>query len=458
MEFTAPKFTEAPVSQDLSKPITATTALSAGQVIFSELALVSSAGGIEPEEGFHEEGCEDEECGGCAAMEEEETKDELDEADLATVSPYVVEHFDALMETCEPLEALAMVDIRKNLFKCFALIEANADALAPFASMDVIAEDATASLDAAKALREAHASVIPSSMSDDQVAHLIGVLNKYCIPLDDISGSGLFLYVSKLKHSCVPNASFTDAGNAIWVTAFQPIAPGEEITVDFFNTHYMCVAERNEVLAAEGQFCTCAVCTGVAADKTRAFKCKGCADGIVHPTKDVYACASCGAKFEADTIAAAEMEETTLMTDLDAETFDQLDKIIAESLLHPYHHIFYSAMEVLTDDSVVDINMTEEQALKVLYRLVDALNYVVSFPHSEKVSLYNSIAQAHISAGEIDKATQAYTKAFQVCTTVFGAECKETLMFKSLMENTPTTVDEMAKAYGYEVIEDDEEA
>ncbi|KAF0697223.1 Aste57867_12079 [Aphanomyces stellatus] len=459
MEFEAAAFVDAPVSQDLTKAITATAALSAGQVIFAESATVASAGGVEPEEGFHEENCDDEECGGCAAVDEEEEKEELDEEDLEQVSQYVKDNFDALMEACEPLEALAMVDVRKNLFKCFHLIDADAAALAPFQSMDVIADDVAASLEAAKALREAHAGVIPAALNDDQVAQLIGVLNKYCIPLDDIGGSGLFLYVSKLKHSCTPNASFTDNGNAIWVTAIQDIAVGEDITVDFFNTHYMCVAERQEVLAQEGQVCACAVCTGAAADKTRAFKCKvaGCA-GIVHPTKDVFACATCANVWDADAIAAAEMEETTLMTDLDVENFEQLDKAINDSLLHAYHHIFYTAMEAVTDDSVVDISMSEEQALTILYRLIDALNYVVPFPHSEKVSLYNSIAQAQISNGDISKANEAYVHAHEICVKVFGPLCKETEMFKGLKDNTPTTVDEMAAAYGYELepVDDDE--
>ncbi|RHY31690.1 hypothetical protein DYB32_003246 [Aphanomyces invadans] len=469
MEFDAPTFEEASLTVDAAKVVVAADAYVPGQVIFAEVATVSSAGGVEPEEGFHDEHCEDDDCAGCTAVTDDgddEPVDELDEVDLTAVqlqseyvSPYVVEHFDELMDTCEPHEALSLVDVRKNLFKLFHLYESNESAVSPFLSMDVLADDVVACLDAAKALREAHAGVIPASLSDDQVGRLIGVLNKYAIPLDDISGSGLFLHVSKLKHSCEPNANFTDSGNAIWITAIRPIAVGEAITVDFFNTHYMCAAERLEVLTAEGQVCTCGVCSGVEADKTRAFKCQvsGC-DGLVHPTKAVFECTKCHAIWDAETVAAAEMEETTFTTDLEASNFVELDLIIQDSLLHPYHYIFYSAMEVLTDDTVLDVQMTEDQALSVLYRLVDALEYVVPRPHSEKVSLYNSLAQAHISNGEIPKATVAYTHAYNVCAIVFGTQCKETVMFKGLMENTPTTVDEMAAAYGYEVVpEDDEE-
>ncbi|KAF0713211.1 hypothetical protein AaE_011838, partial [Aphanomyces astaci] len=92
MEFDAPTFLEAPVSQDMSKPIVATSALTAGQVIFAEAATVASAGGMEPEQGFHEEDCEDEECDGCAAIDESDDalEDVLDESEHDEVSAYVV--------------------------------------------------------------------------------------------------------------------------------------------------------------------------------------------------------------------------------------------------------------------------------------------------------------------------------------------------------------------------------
>ncbi|KAF0720358.1 Aste57867_369 [Aphanomyces stellatus] len=454
MEFEAPAFVDAPVSQDLAKPITATAALTAGQVLFAESAVVASVRDVELEDEVHEEGCDDDECGGCAAVEDDDDdagNGGLDDDDIVAVSAYVKEHFAALMETCDPFDVLTMVDIRKNLFKCFHLADADATALANFQTMDVVAADAAACLDAAKALREAHAGAIPSSLTDDHVAHLIGVLNKYSIPLEDIGGSGLFLYVSKLKHSCTPNANFTDSGDAIWVTATEAIAAGEEITVDFFDTHYLNVAERQQMLAEEGQECSCAVCTGVAADKTRAFKCKvnGCV-GIVHPTKDVFACATCGNVWDAAAIAAAQEEEATLAGVWAVETFEQLDAAIAGSVLHAVHHTFYHAMEAVT---VMDSSLTEAQELAIYYRLLDALNYVAPFPHPEKVALFEKIAQGNVIGGDISKATDAYTQAYDMCVKVYGPLCDDTKAFKDLMDNTPTTVDEL---FGPQDDEDDE--
>ncbi|KAF0720356.1 Aste57867_367 [Aphanomyces stellatus] len=461
MDFEAAAFVDAPVSQDLTKAITATAALSAGQVLFVEAATVASAGSMEPEDEEHEDDCDDDECGGCAEVEAVE----LDDEDVDRVSQYVRDHFDALNDTCEPLEALSTVDIRKNLFKCFHLLGTNAGAaLAKFQSMDVMATDAAANLEAAKALRESHPDAIPAGLTDDQVAHLIGVLNKYSIQMEENGGSGLFYYIPKLKHSCTPNTSFNETGNAIWVTATEPIAAGQELTIDFFVTHYMCAAERQEVLAKEGIVCGCTVCTGAGADKTRAFKCNvaGCS-GIVHPTKDVFACATCSNVWTDDAIAAAESQEESLTNELVINSVDQLNQLIDDSLLHPYHHIWYNAMEAVTDESGdVDLDMTEDETLGLLNRMIEAFSYVVSYPHADKVALYNSVAQSQIGNGNISQATEAYAAAYKLSQVLFGDACKETILFKNLMEHTPTTVEEMAAAYGFELLDEvddeDEEA
>ncbi|CAK4254006.1 unnamed protein product [Aphanomyces euteiches] len=469
MEFDAPSFADAPVA--LAKTVTATVALAPGQVIFAESAIVASAGGVEPDDGFHEEGCEDEECGGCAEIDDEDAKDTLDEDEVDKVSAYVVENFDALMETCEPVEALVAVDARKNLFKLFHLIEQpdHAGLLNQLLAVEIVQNNVASHLEAAKVLREAHSGVIPAALSDDQVAQLIGAIHKDSTPLDDLDGSGLFLYVPKLKHSCTPNATYTDAGASVWVTAIQPIAAGEDITVDFFDTHFMPAAERAIVLAEEGYECSCGVCNGTAPDLTRSFKCKACPTGIVNPTKNVFACASCGAKFDDETIAAVEMEETTLLNDLEIESLEQMNALIEGSHLHRYHHIFYSAMEALLEDDADDedddeneeeatTGLTDEQSLAVLNDELAAFNYVVPFPHSEKVALYDSIAQAHLGLGQIEKATEAYTQAHAMSQTVFGPDAKNTQLFHRLMTNTPTTPEEIAAAYGFELDdgEDDE--
>ncbi len=133
MEFAAPAFADSTaLSHDLTKPIVATEALVPGQVLFAEVATFVSSGGHFDDEESHEDDCEDEDCGGCCEFEGElagSQEAKLEEDDLEFVGPYVVEHFDQLMDTCEPLSALVSIDKRKNLFKFFHACASSNDAL-----------------------------------------------------------------------------------------------------------------------------------------------------------------------------------------------------------------------------------------------------------------------------------------------------------------------------------------
>ncbi|RHY21944.1 hypothetical protein DYB25_007539, partial [Aphanomyces astaci] len=229
---------EAPITYDLSKPLTATESFSPGQVIFYETAFITSTGSSVLE-GHHDEECEDEECDGCVEVAN------LDEDEVPQVNDEVVDDFDVLMSYCETTEALAIVDVRKHLFKLFRLYELDSTSLHELLHLPVAADQAPAFLDAAIGLRAAHPNVVPLGLSENDVAHLIGVLNKYCIPLDEVH-----------------------AGDSLWVTAIAPIAAGDVVSVDFFNLHYQPHADRHAVLSEADYECHCALCLGHAPDKT----------------------------------------------------------------------------------------------------------------------------------------------------------------------------------------------
>ncbi|OQR96857.1 hypothetical protein ACHHYP_13195 [Achlya hypogyna] len=456
LNFDAPAFTGAAVTQALDAPIAATQAFAPGAVIFAEQAFVSSTFGLMDEED-HEDDCDDENCGGCREVgeDDEDEKEELDEDDLATINAAGVAAFDALNVFCDTTDVLAMVDVRKNMLKLFALYEKDSSIMNTLSGFKVSAKDAAEYLEAAVGLRAELPSVIPAGLTDEHVAQIIGVLNKYCIPLDDIRGSGLFMYVAKLTHSCTPNCNFTDSGDNIWVTAIKPIAAGETLTVDLYDLTYQSQAERTKALNEDEASCSCGMCAGTLPDKCRAFKCKDTAcDGIVHPTKDVFACTKCAKTFTADQIAEVETLEVTLAEELDASTIDQLDAIIAASPLHKFHYIFHAGLTAMVEEAVEDEDLTEGDAIAIYKRILDCLEYVIDVPHGEKVSVYNSIAQMNISTGDIAAATDAYTSAYNIAQLCYGPSYEETLMFKKLMENTPKTPEEMMAVYGYELIDE----
>ncbi|KDO30484.1 hypothetical protein SPRG_04387 [Saprolegnia parasitica CBS 223.65] len=453
-----PAFTAASISQDITKPIVATAAFEAGTVIFHEEAFVSSSFGNMDMDNCCDEDCEDDDCGGCAEVEEEDEPESLDEDDLEAVSPAVIENFDKLMEFAETKEPLNMVDIRKNLFKCFHLVEADAGALAPLYALSVNADESANFLDAAVDLRAQFPSVVPSCMTDDNVAHVIGVLNKHCHALEEINGSGLFLYVSKLPHACLPNCNITVSGTSMWVTAIKPIAVGETLTLDILDLFYSPISDRRETLAEDKMECTCASCTGAIPDFARAFKCKaGSCAGIVHPTNGAFVCTTCNYTFSADETADVEMHEIADVDEIgDVETLTELDGVIAASPLHKYHYVFYLAIEALSSVSMDDDELPETEAAKIYNRVLECLNYVVPYPHDLKTQHYDHLAQTLIGAGDINGATEAYEKAYEMSCLCSGKDFEESVLYKKLAENTPTNREEMMAAYGIEVDEDDE--
>ncbi|KAH9135238.1 hypothetical protein AeRB84_019270, partial [Aphanomyces euteiches] len=429
--------------QDITKPIVATEDLAAGQTIFQEIAIVSSGFG----HSFDDCGCH----GDDEPVEAHVEPETLDEDDLETVSPAVVQEFDALMSYCEGHPVLSMVDIRKNLFKLLRLYELDATSLTLLLTLEINKEEASEYLEAATGLRREHPSIIPPGLSDDDVAHLIGLLNnKYCHALEEIQGSGVFIYMSLLAHSCLPNCNLTVTGNTMWLTAIRPIAANEVLTVDVADLFYRPLQERRDLLENDKIPCNCDLCSCILPDYARAFKCQDCADGIVHPLDDVFSCTKCNVKWTAEQIAAVEAQEKSLVEELDVTSLEALDASIASSLLHPYHFIFFWALDDL-NSICVEEDFTDVELAKIYRRILECLNYTLPYPHDEKVQHYDHLAQTLISIGDIAGAKEAYEHAYALSCLCSGKDYDESLLYERLMKDTPTNKDEMLIAYGLDV-------
>ncbi|KAF0718893.1 Aste57867_1411 [Aphanomyces stellatus] len=434
MDFPAVEFAAAPVTQDPNRDVRATISLRPGDVIFAEIAIVASAN-VTDDSGYTDD----------APIEESVEGIDDDEVDL--LSTYVQDNFVALIATCEPLQALTSVSACKNLFKCFHLLDSNEIDFACFRALYADVDDYDAGVQAATALRAAHPSAIPKALTTNQVAHLIGVLATHSLPIDCHSGPGsaLFLHLPKLKHSCIPNTSVHFSLDSAWVTAIRDIAEDEALTLDLYDTHYTCVAERRARMAQDSLLCGCGVCRGRLPDKTRAFQCTTCVDGIVHPTRLQFACTGCGTVLEADAMAVLEREETTFVDCcVGATSLLQFKQVLDNSVLHPHHHIVYAAMDTLR---YTDRTLTGTQTLEILNQQMDALNYVVPYPHGDKVTLYNLIGKMHVTSGDIAKAKDAYTRAYEVSVKWSGPDSRDSIKYKTLMEHTPTSV---AALHGYD--------
>ncbi|KDO30478.1 hypothetical protein SPRG_04381 [Saprolegnia parasitica CBS 223.65] len=442
----APTFHDAAVTHDASAPVAATTAISAGDVIFYEVAVVSSSAGVEEDE--HDIDCDDEECGGCKEVEDDDEDaeaEELDELEIDLVSPAVVEHFDALMAFCSSHEVLHMVDLSKNLFKLFKLATDDASLLNRLRILKV--QPDAEYLDAAVSLRAEFPSVVPSFLTDDDVAHMIGVLHGHSHELEDIAGTGLFLDVARLEHRCIPNCNLSTDGTTIWVTAIKSIAAGEVLTLDTFDLFLSTAAERIGAMTMMGLTCACEWCTGALPDQSRAYKCHtpGC-PGIVHPTNVVFACTTCSATMSE---AEAAIADDLLMDQLDAvESIAGLQDLVAKSLVHKYHSAVYHALDHLTGAWLVSEDVPASDMVIAYKMMLESADYAVPYPHDNKVQLLDQLAQSYVGSGDAAAAKETYQQAYDLSCICSGRESEEAALLKTLVENTPTNRHELLAAYG----------
>ncbi|CAK4423452.1 unnamed protein product, partial [Aphanomyces euteiches] len=249
---------------------------------------------------------------------------------------------------------------------------------------------------------------------------------------------------------CLPNCNLTVTGNTMWLTAIRPIAANEVLTVDVADLFYRPLQERRDLLENDKIPCNCDLCSCILPDYARAFKCQDCADGIVHPLDDVFSCTKCNVKWTAEQIAAVEAQEKSLVEELDVTSLEALDASIASSLLHPYHFIFFWALDDL-NSICVEEDFTDVELAKIYRRILECLNYTLPYPHDEKVQHYDHLAQTLISIGDIAGAKEAYEHAYALSCLCSGKDYDESLLYERLMKDTPTNKDEMLIAYGLDV-------
>ncbi|KAI9919604.1 hypothetical protein PsorP6_017701 [Peronosclerospora sorghi] len=111
-----------------------------------------------------------------------------------------VERRHVVVSIIKTIDGIDKVDRARCILKCLAVYERDANALADVMGLTFTNKQRTC--DSALQLRRQLPDVFPAAFSDDQMATLIGALNKNSHELENLGGSGL---------SCRPAASSTVA-------------------------------------------------------------------------------------------------------------------------------------------------------------------------------------------------------------------------------------------------------
>ncbi|KDO22835.1 hypothetical protein SPRG_11594 [Saprolegnia parasitica CBS 223.65] len=299
---------------------------------------------------------------------------------------------------------------------------------------------------AAKTLRKTF-PIVFQSVPSPVLTKIIGVLNTNSHELETLGGTGLFLSACLMEHNCAPNCSFTTAETTLWVTAIRDIAPNEPLSIDYGNMFYRPTAERQASMQdGYGFACHCEACSSQI-DRARAFRCGHCPHGIVHPSPTAgYACQSCH-----QVLTPAEVDEVCRLEAALQENFpDTLAGIEAASAgrLHPHHYLLFWALDALGLRGAQALVHNVSTLAAMWDRIISSMEYAVPGAHHEKTIYYDQLAQVRVITGDIAGAKAAYAKAYEISCIVSGAMTPPTLALKDLVENVPTTRDELVQRYG----------
>ena len=84
-----------------------------------------------------------------------------------------------------------------------------------------------------KTFRDSYPKTLPLSLSNEDCARCLGLLNTNQVELEDFGGSGLFVGTAILEHSCDFNCSYTTSQNLLFLTATRTIRPGARLSIDY---------------------------------------------------------------------------------------------------------------------------------------------------------------------------------------------------------------------------------
>ncbi|CAN0037539.1 unnamed protein product, partial [Discosporangium mesarthrocarpum] len=154
----------------------------------------------------------------------------------------IAEDLNELAEEMRDLGAVNTLDRARCFIKCLLMCRWDPHALDPIRHLT--AANLPRCLEAVQVTRGMLPALFPDGLTDEEAAHVLGVLNTNSHALEEVEGSGLFLLACMMEHDCAPNCSFTTYGDKLWLTAIAPIKEGDHLSIDYGNNYYTPTADR----------------------------------------------------------------------------------------------------------------------------------------------------------------------------------------------------------------------
>eukprot|EP01041_Mallomonas_annulata_P001615 gene1615-3115_t len=312
-----------------------------------------------------------------------------------------------------------------------------------------------------KKFRSLYPDIIIPSITDDDAGMLLGILNTNEFELEDIQGTGLFVYTAIIQHSCAPNCSFTTSGSHLFLTATEDIPLGTRLSIDYGNYFYHpVVTRRKELFNSYGFNCNCIKCTS--SDYTRCFHCEYCNTSSntasVTPlhesttTLDItWQCNICMQQPSASRTIQLLEQEIQIISD-PPQSRIEIEQILSLGLMKRSHYLIFWSLKDISESLSEEAKFTNSiqtysEAFEIMELLVVLLDEMLPPVHHEKVIHLDRLAQLAVASGKIAIAREVYTRAYEMSRKACGAEVPCTIELHTLATNTPVSLTALAEHY-----------
>jgi len=309
--------------------------------------------------------------------------------------------------------------------------------------------------------REKYPTIIPNSLTNVEAGKLLGILNTNQYELEDIQGSGLFVFASILEHNCAPNSSFTTHENRLYMAAIKAISPGDRVSIDYVNDYYHPTHERREhLLETYGFKCKCQMCCEV--DRTRPVKCENsvCTDGTMLPLiidfhsdqlHTEWKCQQCQRTATDSYVKCIIIAEETLLEN-PPTTLQEYYTSISQTIINRKHYAYFMSLDEMCLSKAADARQLNnphyyEEALEIGKIVLELLEGILPPVHHEKVVYYDRIAQLAVASGNLEFAKYCFTTAYNMSCLACGVSTPTTMLLKVLAENTPKSISALQEHY-----------
>lgn len=317
-----------------------------------------------------------------------------------------------------------------------------------------------------KSIRTSYPKLIPKSIATNVAAKLLGVVNTNQLELEELGGSGLFVFTAILQHDCSPNCSFTTNGSQLFLTSILPISAGDRLSIDYGNNFYTPTMDRIESLHESYGFeCCCSLCLGP--DRKRAYRCADCDTGLFYPigskpvTESFTSCTICSSQPSISHRTACFNREEHFRqsppTSLAATQAAVAEKLLADShytlfwaLDDTYNRLSGEASSALRKDPHSSLaSRLYTQALEVLQESYRLLEIQLPSVHHEKVVYLDKLGQLALANKSFSLSQQYFCRAFEHSCLCSGppTSVPATASIHKLVLSPPTSLAELVAHY-----------